>query len=191
MSQRNSSICVFCGSSEGSEPLYAEQAKRLGESIARRGIDLVYGGGNAGLMGAVSSSHIEAGGHAIGVIPEALKDMVPHRDDVELHVLPDMHQRKAKMYEMSDYFIALPGGIGTFEELFEVLTWNQLGYFSKPVGLLNVGGFYDELLLFLKGAVSKGFLKQMHMDQLSVFEHPDHLIESLLTKHLSYTKKWS
>ena len=142
-------LCVFCGSSHGANPAYAEAAKNVGSELARRGIGLVYGGGNVGLMGVVADAVLAGGGEVVGVIPEALMAKeLGHRSIQDLRVVKTMHERKAMMAELADGFIALPGGIGTFEEFFEIVTWAQLGFHSKPCALLNVNGFYDPLLHF-------------------------------------------
>ncbi len=158
-------ICVFCGSNAGQNPLYRAEAEKLGRLLAARGIELVYGAGNIGLMGAVADACLEAGGTVIGVIPEALvgKEVagraVDHRTLTRIEVVDSMHTRKARMAELSDGFIALPGGFGTFEEFCEILTWGQLGFHVKPMGLLNVNGFYDPLLAMFDKAVEEGFLR--------------------------------
>ncbi|MBN2627286.1 MAG: TIGR00730 family Rossman fold protein [Spirochaetales bacterium] len=183
-------ICVFCGSSSGTEPVYEAKAEETGRLLADRGISLVYGGGDAGLMGAVSRAHGEGEGKTIGIIPRALWDKVPHRESVELHVVEDMHRRKAMMYEMSDGFIALPGGIGTLEELFEAFTWNQLGYMDKPLGLLNSGGYFDDLISFLDGMVDRGFLKTIHRERLAVSDDPEELLALMEKSPGGYVGKW-
>jgi hypothetical protein len=158
-------ICVFCGSNAGNNPVYRTAAEKLGRLLAARGIELVYGAGNIGLMGAVADACLEAGGTVIGVIPEALmgKEVagraVDHRALTRIEVVDSMHTRKARMAELSDGFIALPGGFGTFEEFCEILTWGQLGFHVKPMGLLNVNGFYDPLLALFDKAVEEGFLR--------------------------------
>ena len=158
-------ICVFCGSNAGHDPRYRAEAEGLGRLLAGRDIGLVYGGGNIGLMGAVADACLAAGGTVIGVIPEALmgKEVggraVDHRSLTRLEVVDSMHTRKARMAELADGFIALPGGFGTFEEFCEILTWGQLGFHAKPIGLLNVNGFYDPLLGLFDHAVKEGFLR--------------------------------
>ena len=154
------SICVYCGSSFGNSPLYAGAARELAAILAARNIELVYGGGNVGLMGVIADEVLRLGGSVTGVIPQALLEKeVGHRGLTRLHVVQNMHERKAMMAELSDGFIAMPGGIGTMEELFEVLTWSQLGFHDKPVGLLNAGSYYDALLSFMQHMVAQGFLK--------------------------------
>lgn len=152
-------ICVYCGSRPGIQPAYAGAARALGTLIGQQGHGLVYGGGNVGLMGIVADAVLAAGGPVVGVIPEALVQReVGHQGLSEQHVVPTMHVRKQMMAERADAFIALPGGIGTLEELYEVWTWRQLGYHDKPIGVLNVAGFYDRLLSFMDHCVAEGFL---------------------------------
>jgi len=153
-------LCVFCGSSSGRNPAFTAAAEELGCELARRGLGLVYGGGNVGLMGVVADAVLDAGGEAIGVIPEALMAReVGHLGLTKLHIVRSMHERKALMAELADGFVALPGGFGTFEEFFEVVTWAQLGFHAKPCALLNVTGFFDPLLRLLDGAVTDGFIQ--------------------------------
>ncbi len=156
-------LCVYCGSSSGNSPAYAAAARALAAELAARKISLVYGGGNIGLMGIVANEVLRLGGEVTGIIPKALMDKeIGHLEVTHLHVVKDMHQRKAMMAELSDGFIAMPGGIGTLEELFEAMTWSQLGLHEKPLGLLNVDGFYDGLLAFLAHQVARGFLHPEH-----------------------------
>ncbi|WP_444633696.1 LOG family protein [Cupriavidus oxalaticus] len=185
------SVCVYCGSSPGNRPEYAEGAHLLGRTLAERGLALVYGGGKVGLMGTVADAMLEHGGTVIGIIPEALMQKeVGHRGLTELHVVRNMHERKQMMADRSDAFIAMPGGVGTFEELFETFTWLQLGYHDKPVGLLNVGGFYDGMLGFLGHAVQEGFLKQVHADLLHVADLPGTLLDQLAAAPRVRVDKW-
>jgi uncharacterized protein (TIGR00730 family) len=185
------SVCVYCGSSPGNRPEYAEGAHLLGRTLAERGLALVYGGGKVGLMGTVADAVLEHGGTVIGIIPEALMQKeVGHRGLTELHVVRNMHERKQMMADRSDAFIAMPGGVGTFEELFETFTWLQLGYHDKPVGLLNVGGFYDGMLGFLGHAVQEGFLKQVHADLLHVADLPGTLLDQLAAAPRVRVDKW-
>jgi uncharacterized protein (TIGR00730 family) len=157
------SLCVYCGSSPGVSADYSEAACALAKEMIDSGIALVYGGGDVGLMGVIADEVMRLGGAATGVIPQALMDKeVGHHGLTRLHVVKDMHERKALMAKLADGFIAMPGGIGTLEELFEVLTWAQLGFHDKPVGLLNVNGFYDGLIQFLNHVVAQGFLKPEH-----------------------------
>lgn len=163
------SICVYCGSSPGNSPEYTEGARDLAKVLVERGIGLVYGGGNIGLMGVIADETLRLGGHVTGVIPAALLEKeVGHRGLSQLHVVSNMHERKAMMAELSDGFIAMPGGIGTLEELFEVLTWSQLGYHDKPIGILNAGGYYVGLLGFIRHMVEQGFLKMPQASLLMV-----------------------
>ncbi|MBF0323450.1 TIGR00730 family Rossman fold protein [Magnetospirillum moscoviense] len=162
-------VCVFCGSSMGNRPVYAEAAAALGRLVAERGLGLVYGGGNVGLMGITANAALAAGGEVIGIIPEALMRMeVGHIDLTQLHVVGSMHERKALMADMADAFIALPGGIGTMEELFEVWTWGQLGLHPKPLGFLDVDGYFDHLHTFLDHMVAEGFLRARHRAMVAV-----------------------
>ena len=161
------SVCVYCGSRPGDNPAFAQAAVAVGQWIGAHGGQLVYGGGRGGLMGTVAEATRLAGGRVVGVIPQALVDKeLANRLCDELHIVQTMHERKALMAERCDAFVALPGGIGTFEELFEVWTWRQLGYHNKPVGLLNVAGYYDGLLDFLQTSVASGFMGDWQMDLL-------------------------
>ena len=174
------SICVYCGSRHGARPAYTAAARALGAAIGSRGWQLVYGGGKVGLMGEVADAVLAHGGRAVGVIPESLKNLeVGHQALTELHVVPTMHVRKQMMAERSDAFIALPGGIGTLEELYEVWTWRQLGYHASPIGLLNVDGYYDELLRFMRHAVAEGFLSSAQNEALLVGTEPEVLLLAL------------
>jgi len=174
------SVCVYCGSRPGELPAYAEAARDIGGEIGRRGWQLVYGGGRAGLMGEVADAALAAGATVIGVIPESLMGReLGHRGLTELHVVETMHQRKMMMAERSDAFLALPGGIGTFEELFEVWTWRQLGYHDKPLGLLNVAGYYDALLGFLVHSREQGLMTTAQTDLLQVGHNPSALLQAL------------
>ena len=184
-------LCVFLGSSTGRSPVYAETARQFGGLLARRGIGLVYGGGSVGLMGLVADGACAAGGEVIGVIPEALRAReLDHQGLTELHVVQTMHERKALMAELSDGFVALPGGIGTFEELFEVWTWAQLGYHAKPCGLLNVNGFYDRMSDFIDHVVVEGFLKAEHRAMLIVEREPEAMLATMATYLPPPTTKW-
>ncbi len=171
-------LCVFCGSSPGSDPRYLEAAREMGRTLARRGLGLVYGGGSVGLMGAVADAALEAGGEVVGVIPEvlAIRELA-HKRLTTLHVVGSMHQRKALMAELSDGFVALPGGMGTLEELAEVLTWAQLGLHARPCGLLDVAGYYDPLVAFFDRAVAAGFLRPAHRRILLTDTTPAGLID--------------
>jgi uncharacterized protein (TIGR00730 family) len=176
------SLCVYCGSRPGALPSYADAARAVGREIGRRGWQLVYGGGRAGLMGVVADAALEAGAPVVGVIPSSLMDReLGHVGLTELHVVDTMHQRKTLMAERSDAFLALPGGIGTFEELFEVWTWRQLGYHDKPIGLLNVAGYYDAMLGFLRHSETQGFMAAAQNALLQVDADPVALVERLGT----------
>jgi len=176
------SVCVYCGSRPGADPAYAAAAEAIGRSIGARGWQLVYGGGRAGLMGIVANAALAAGAPVIGVIPQSLMDReVGHQGLTELHVVQTMHQRKLMMAERSDAFVALPGGIGTFEELFEVWSWRQLGYHDKPLGLLNVGRYYDPLLAFMADTVSQGFVSAAQHDLLQVDTDATALLDRIAT----------
>ncbi|MFK7862776.1 MAG: TIGR00730 family Rossman fold protein [Pseudohongiellaceae bacterium] len=170
-------LCVFCGSSSGKNTEHALLAERLGKTMAREKIALVYGGASVGLMGTVADAAMAEGGHVIGVIPEQLVAReVAHNSLSELIVVQDMHERKARMADLSDGFIALPGGLGTLEELFEVLTWAQLGFHKKPCGLLNSANYYDSLIRFLDDAVNAGFIRPIHRQMLQVGDSVDSLL---------------
>jgi uncharacterized protein (TIGR00730 family) len=174
------SLCVFCGSRRGDDAEFESAARALGRAIGLRGWRLVYGGGRAGLMGCVADAALEAGARVIGVIPKALMGReLGHAGLTELHVVDTMHERKRMMAERSDAFVALPGGIGTFEELFEVWTWLQLGYHDKPVGLLNAAGYYNALLEFLDQSVARGFVPPAQRRLLQVRSDPDALVERI------------
>jgi uncharacterized protein (TIGR00730 family) len=173
-------LCVFCGSSSGADPAYRAAAVALGEVLANQGVRLVYGGGRVGLMGLLADTVLARGGEVYGVIPEALVRLeVQHEGLTRQHIVANMHERKALMAELADGFVALPGGIGTFEELFEVWTWGQLGMHAKPYGLLNVSGFYDGLLAFLDHAQQQGFLRAPHRDMLLNDTDPAQLLQRL------------
>lgn len=173
-------VCVYCGSSSGNKPGYLEKAKQLGKALAEQGLSLVYGGSRMGLMGQVAGSALTHGGKVIGVLPESLKTReVAHSGLSELHIVKGMHARKAKMSELSDAFIALPGGFGTMDETMEMITWNQLGFQAKPIGFLNVDGFYDGLFDFLASVEKEGFVKPGLVDALILEAEPQKLVERL------------
>jgi uncharacterized protein (TIGR00730 family) len=175
--QLNRNICIFTGSRTGTRPEYTEAAREIGRELAERGYGLVYGGGNVGLMNIVANRVLELRGHVTGVIPDSLVGKeVAHRGLSDLRVVQSMHERKALMAELSDGFIAMPGGIGTMEEFFEVLSWAQLGIHNKPCGLLNVGGYFQRLIEFLDHAVEEDFLKPKHRSLLIVEEEPRSLL---------------
>jgi uncharacterized protein (TIGR00730 family) len=174
------SICVFCGSATGKNPAYSEAARQLGAELARRQITLVYGGGNIGLMGVVADAALAAGGKVVGVIPEfMIGKEIAHPGVTEMRVVASMHERKAVMADLSDGFIALPGGFGTLEEFTEVLTWRQLKLHHKPFGILNVGGFYDHFLKFLDHAVAEGLIKAKNREMVMVEEEAGRLVERM------------
>lgn len=174
------SVCVFCGSQPGLRPEYEELARALGALLARQGITLVYGGGHIGLMGAVADAALAAGGKVVGVIPEHLmRPEIAHQALTELHVVDSMHTRKRMMAERADAFIVLPGGYGTFEEMFEMVTWLQLQLHAKPLGVLNVAGYYDSLLQFVRHAAAEGFIRREHWDLIIVEAAPELLLERL------------
>lgn len=175
------SVCVYCGSKPGELPAYRAAAQTVGQWIGRHGGQLVYGGGHNGLMGVVAEATLAAGGRVIGIIPEALvaKEFAK-TDCTELHVVQTMHDRKRMMAERADVFIALPGGIGTFEELFEVWSWRQLGYMDKPIGVLNVDGYYDPLLRFLEHSVQAGFMGSWQQALVKVSDHMEELLQTLV-----------
>jgi uncharacterized protein (TIGR00730 family) len=179
-------LCVYCGSSVGNHPRYQLCAENMGQLLAKRRISLVYGAGNVGLMGTLANAVLKTGGEAIGVIPQLLVDLeLAHRGLHDLHVVQTMHERKALMAELADAFVALPGGIGTLEELAEIMTWKQLKIHSKPVGLLNLDGYYDSLLDFVDTAVREGFLPLENRQALIVDDHAERLIETLSEACLS------
>jgi len=184
-------LCVFCGSSIGNRPSYQQAAIEIGAALARNNFELVYGGGHVGLMGVVADAVLMNGGRAIGVIPEHLfaKELA-HKGLTELRVVPSMHERKAMMEELSDAFIALPGGYGTYEEFCEMLTWGQLGLHQKPCGLLNVDGFYDSLIDLFENAVREGFVHPEHRQLVIDDSNPDVLIQRLLEFKPPTITKW-
>ena len=173
-------ICVFCGSNSGYNKIYTDITKQFAKKIVKNNLTLVYGGGKVGIMGILSNTIMDNGGTVIGVIPEFLNDMNLGNDKItEMKVVPDMHIRKETMYKISDYFVALPGGIGTFEEITEILTWKQLNIHNKPCALLNINGFYDNYVKFLQRSVDEGFMKQLHLDNLIVEQDYTKLIDRL------------
>ena len=185
------SVCVFCGSSPGNDPAYAESARQLGRTLAANNTTLVYGGGHVGLMGIVADAALEIGGRVVGVMPKSLVDReIGHQGLTKLHVVHSMHERKALMSELSNGFIALPGGNGTLEEFFEVLTWAQLGEHDKPCGLLNVAGYYDPLLRVFDQMVDRAFLKEEHRKLVLVEEDPSALLDRFESYEPPETIKW-
>jgi uncharacterized protein (TIGR00730 family) len=184
-------VCLFCGSSVGERPVYAEAARELGRTIAERGIGLVYGGGNVGLMGIAADAALAAGGEVIGVIPKALRDReIAHPGLTKLHVVGSMHERKALMSDLADGFIAMPGGFGTLDELMEVLTWAQLGIHRKPCGLLNVDNFFAPLLTMLDRAVADRFLRPQHRALVLVAAKPAELLDRMAAVRTPVVDKW-
>lgn len=185
------SITVFCGSSSGVRSEYAEAAKNLARILVEKQIRLVYGGGNIGLMGIIADEVMKSGGEVIGIIPDSLdKKEVGHRGITELRVVSSMHERKAAMAELADGFIAMPGGIGTFEEFFEILTWAQLGFHDKPCGILNVANYYDGLLALCDNAVTEGFLRLIHRQLILDDSNAASLLDKMARFRPRQVKKW-
>lgn len=183
-------VCVFCGSSPGAQPEYVQMAKRLGSVLAEKNLGLVYGGSNVGMMGEVANAALQGGSEVIGVIPKKLAQTRAHPNLSQLHVVDSMHERKALMADLADAFIALPGGFGTVEEFFEVLTWAQLGIHRKPCGLLDVCQYYKKLLDFLDHAVSQRFVKQEHRSMVLVAETPEMLLKKFQEYQAPQVDKW-
>ncbi len=184
-------VCVFCGSSHGHDPRYRRAAEDLGRRLAEQGLGLVFGGGSVGLMGALADATLAGGGTAIGVIPHGLAAReIAHRGLTELRVVASMHERKAHMARLADAFIALPGGFGTLEELFEIVTWAQLGIHRKPIGLLNVAGYYDALIALLDHAVAEGFVSQENRGLVVVEREPAALLDRLATHQGPAVREW-
>jgi len=185
------SIAVFCGSNFGNNPAYLSATKALASILVANNINLVYGGGAVGLMGAIADEMLSLGGEVTGVIPEKLANAeIAHKSLTTLHVVKSMHERKALMAELSDGFIALPGGIGTLEEIIEVFTWTQLGFHAKPCGLLNTAGFYSKLFGFLDHVAAEGFLRPQHLESFLINEDPDALLQQLIHQKIEYQPKW-
>ena len=185
------SLCVFCGSSPGASPAYAQAAASLGELLAERRIDLVYGGGKVGIMGLLADACLARGGRVVGVIPAHLWSReVGHAGVSEMHVVASMHERKARMAELADGFVALPGGIGTMEEFFEVWTWGQLGLHAKPYGLLNAAGYFDPLIRFLDHMVEERFLRRDQRDVVLVDDNPAALLDRLALARPEPAQRW-
>ncbi|MEM1113060.1 MAG: TIGR00730 family Rossman fold protein [Pseudomonadota bacterium] len=185
------SVCVNCGSNPGTQPEYLELAQALGAYLGERGIRLVYGGSSVGLMGAVADAALASGGEVLGVIPTAIYERVGYEGEAEIEIVDSMHARKDRMFHSSDAFIALPGGIGTLEELFELLTWAQLGFHSKPIGLLSVHGYYDKLRDFLAHAAAEGFVKSVHLEMLLHAETPAGLMTEFERYRAPTDHKWT
>jgi len=185
------SLCLFCGSSKGNDPAFLEGAYETGRTLAEKKIEMVYGGGNVGLMGMAAKGALDHGGKVTGVITEKLKGMeVGHTGLTEMKVTGSMHERKSLMNRLAAGFIVLPGGIGTIEETFEMFTWYQLGDIEKPIGILNVSGFYSGLISFLEHLVARGFLRKEHLDYLIVENEPEKLIERVVDSEVRHLKKW-
>ncbi len=191
MTQDTMKIAIYCGSASGSKPEYLEAATTLGHYFAEQGIDLVYGGGKVGLMGTIADAVLEAGGQVFGFIPKALEDKeIAHTGLTSLTVVPDMHTRKAAMADLADAFVAMPGGAGTLEEIFEAWTWAQLGYHAKPCAFYNVAGFYDPLFSMVDTMIETGFVKQEYSDMLIKTDRPETLIERI-RHYQPPKKKWT
>ncbi|HUJ14514.1 MAG TPA: TIGR00730 family Rossman fold protein, partial [Thermoanaerobaculia bacterium] len=184
-------ICVFCGANSGANPSYASAAKSFGSLLASRGIGIVYGGGSVGLMGALADAALTAGGEVTGVIPRALWEReVGHRALTQIHIVETMHERKAMMSQLSDAFVALPGGLGTLEEIFEVWTWGQLGLHRKPCGFLNVNDYFSPLIAFIDRGVESGFVRPQHRAMAIVESDPDRLLAGFESWTPSDVPKW-
>jgi len=184
-------LCVFCGSKVGVDDGYRRAAAELGRQLAEQDIGLVFGGGSVGLMGVIADAVIQAGGEVIGVLPEMLATKeLRHPGVADMRLVPDMHRRKALMAELADAFVALPGGYGTFEELFEIITWAQLGIHRKNIGLLNAAGFFDPLVRMIDHAIQEGFVKEKYRDLILVEERPEALIARLKDYQLPTVKRW-
>jgi len=184
-------ICLFCGSSKGKDPDFLHAAYDTGKILAERGIEMIYGGGNVGLMGMAAKGALDHDGKVTGVITEKLKEMeVGHTGLTEMKVTGSMHERKSLMNRLADGFIVLPGGIGTIEETFEMFTWFQLGDIEKPIGILSVNGFYSGLISFLEHVVSRGFLRREHLDYLMVESDPEKLIHRVINSNVRHLEKW-
>ena len=184
-------ICVFCGSNVGINSLYRDAAAELGRTLADRGYGLVYGGGGVGLMAVIADAVLAGGGEVIGVIPEALATKeLTYPDATEMHVVPTMHARKALMAELADAFIAMPGGFGTLEELFETITWAQLGLHAKPIGVLNVAGYFDTLIRLIDNAVAQKFIKSEHRQLVVMSDRAVDLLDALAQHEMPTVRKW-
>jgi uncharacterized protein (TIGR00730 family) len=184
-------ICVYCGSNPGSKPVFRQSGRELGRELAKRGLGLVYGGASVGVMGAVADGVLEAGGSAIGVLPHFFSTKeIAHRGLDELIIVNSMHERKAKMSELSDGFIALPGGWGTIEEIFEMLTWAQLGHHAKPCGLLNIDSYYEELSAFLEKAIENQFVREEYRPMIMIEDAASRLLDRFENYRAPRVKKW-
>lgn len=186
-------VCVFCGSSTGIRPEYADATRQLGTALAAKRLTLVYGAGNIGLMGVLADAALDAGGEVVGVIPQSLMAReLGHPRLTELHIVETMHQRKALMADRSDAFIAMPGGYGTLDEMFEILTWAQLGIHAKPIGLMNVNGFFDPLLAWVRLACAEGFVRQQHVELLHVATEAEAMVEVVTRpRAVAAVTKWA
>lgn len=192
MSYQIKNVCVFCGSYAGKEPSFTEGAKQLANAFLKHNLNLVYGGSNMGLMGAIADEMLAYGGYVMGVIPQSLVDReVAHRGLQELHIVQSMHERKAKMEKLSDAFIALPGGFGTLDELCEIITWGQLGFHRKPFAILNTGNYFDLFIEFLQKSVDECFIDKAHLDLLICESEPEKLVERLFQHNPNYKVKWT
>jgi uncharacterized protein (TIGR00730 family) len=190
-SHRIQQLCVFCGSSSGNNPAYANAAEHLGRELAAAGIGLVFGGGRVGLMGALANAVLAAGGRAVGVIPKSLVEKeIAHTSLTELHIVNSMHERKALMADLADAFVLLPGGFGSWEEFCEIFTWLQLGIHRKPCGVLNVAGYYDSLIAQASRAVSDGLLRASHLESLMIETDPRSLLSRLASAPILRETKW-
>lgn len=191
MTKKVKRICVYCGSSAGRVPEYVQAAQQLANELVRNHIGLVYGGASVGVMGQVADAVLAQNGEVIGVIPQALVDKeVSHNGLTQLHVVSSMHERKSMMADLANGFVALPGGLGTLEELFEVLTWQQLGFHQKPVAVLNVNGYYDKLLAFLDHSVAEKFVRQAHREALIVENNATDLVAAMQSYQAKNLDKW-
>ena len=185
------SVTIFCGSSNGTDPVYRSRAVSLGQILANEGIEVIYGGAKVGLMGAVADAVLSAGGKVTGIIPRFLRSKeIAHEGLTKLVMVESMHERKTQMHELSDGIIALPGGFGTLEELFEMLTWAQLGLHKKPIGLLDINGFYDHLKLLLKNMVANGFLKEINYNMLLISDDANDLLDKMKNYVAPVIPKW-
>lgn len=183
-------VCIFCGSSFGNNEIYKEEAYKLGRFLGENKLDLIYGGGNVGLMGILSKTAIEHGSNVTGVIPQKIYDQVEHIELSDLHIVETMHERKSKMYELADGFISLPGGIGTLEEIAEILTWQQIGYHHKPIGILNINNFYNPFRDMLLHMEREGFLRREFFDTLIVQDNVPALLEKMNIFQPTLRSKW-
>lgn len=184
-------VCIFCGSASGAREAYVEAARELGHGLAARGMELVYGGGKVGLMGAVADATLEAGGKVIGIIPKALMDKeIGHKGLTELRVVGSMHERKAMMADLAESFIAMPGGFGTFDEFFEILTWAQLGMHRKPCAVLNTAHYFDPLIALFDQAVNEGFVREIYRNMIVIGEEPGALLDVVKDYQPPLVDKW-